>query len=511
MEPNSVRLIKVIFSEVPIPAEMHLRPYNAVSDSETVDRIVEDLIEDTSGGTVFSNEALTKHSSRIMTPANTSKGVIEIDENGWDTQRLAVEMLFEVTGITGQSSMETISGYTDFYGVNPATGSLAGDMTVYVNSHRVARANGVINSQVIRPVNYTSNAGKLEVAACNVRPVDVAEYGIIQEHGMGGGNTGRSVITSMSHTSDRLTSSRRSNSVSSSYLSRLLGAHNTARVSNTDSENNYNPGLGNVAGKFSSIVARSSAVLENSYTTSTTFRAMVDRCSYEASTGFTIDDIANVWPNIYNDDTTILNELDEASPTNIQDEVDSWGGSNSQSAIAHSVMQTMRSIMADYSLSRVDCTLTNRDSFDGAPILKIMHSSASGQVNAREAEMRLNRFKACSENLCHLQIVNRGVSDYELSASINAYGDMFIDVAINGGEMYSYSAPAYCDSLYSPVVTTSSFEVEAVANTLNGLVYDIFDKGVGETRYTESFDDVWNTEPQEQYNNSNDLADLIGG
>jgi hypothetical protein len=61
------------------------------------------------------------------------------------------------------------------------------------------------------------------------------------------------------------------------------------------------------------------------------------------------------------------------------------------------------------------------------------------------------------------QIMSSGVSDFDITMRCVMLGSNDIWISINGGDTIPYSAPAYCDAVYTPVIGASRDDLNELA------------------------------------------------
>lgn len=229
--------------EVPPAPDMFLRPIAA--NYTPKDMVEFDNV--TQGGVLIDKNTLAGVANSILKPAGDPTAITNIAQ-GWGASRFMFVMEIDIRRQTNSVSTEIISGYTNYMGVQPATGSIDPNMEFYVNN-QVTVAQNVVhsshgntwipmvtgNNQVFTPANVATTNTHSGYATGDMlstqRPadlftvpmVDSVAAAVMSDYGQIAPNT------VPRHGGEAIKLSRRSNLSAGSYLSSTLESQRSAR------------------------------------------------------------------------------------------------------------------------------------------------------------------------------------------------------------------------------------------------------------------------------------------
>lgn len=464
---NQVELVSITFIGIPLEAAMHFRPYQSNVNGETLNQ----LETITNGGLNVGTEVFSGIAGRIISPASQAKGTIDIPY-GWKEKRYSIMMIFDVTTSFGVNR-EIITGYTGWAGISNQE-SLDPQMPIYINSHTVAtrrpvEVNGVERNifssggsmQVLSPVsvsNYNESSHEADVL---LRPADIFTHQQLSEINLL--NSGDTDLRS--EMGKGYTPSRKINTIGSRYLSNVCRGYKSSVLNNSESQDE--PGF--IAGAASS----SPTIMETSIHSSVLFSRLKDRTALGETGMVTVAELDAVWPGIMHDQQrkTVIH-LSPDIPADMSGVVSHWGANNVETGIAYTLCQSVPAIMAELLFVTFDFRLTNRHSLDGSVSAVIQGYNFA--VDIIDEPQRLQNMKMVLESDITSQIISRGVSDFDISMRCNIVGSNEVTVAVNGGQPIPFSAPAYCDSAYSPVITDSKLSLDTLTGDMSQMLSAVF-------------------------------------
>ena len=156
-----------------------------------------------------------------------------------------------------------------------------------------------------------------------------------------------------------------------------------------------------------------------------------------------------------------------------------WHGANVESRWAATLTHAVPSILMACGLGSVAFVATNHS---GQTQVKILNGDSFSGFNAEANFMKF------SSRLTREILTDLSYSDsmgYYVEVFCTFGGDTKVRVSVNGGNSIDYVAPTFCDSLFSPVVTSNSAHSSGLATNLYDLTKDIA-SAVMETNVTQS-------------------------
>lgn len=402
--------------------------------------------------------------------------------NGWDTPRLRFMMKVGLTNQIGGTNSIFISGYTDHQGL--INGHLDPNMVFFVNSMTKTR-NTV----------FRTNAGQSNILE------QVGTQQFVTNHSNSNGFDGQSNQIHMMTPGDLF-----SIIGTSALYSNVDNPHDAREIKDVRfavqrggkaaprSLNNANNYIANVLNSYiassNNDVDFQSDPIQSAYTyykNSNTFEgadiwkneffAALDstrnnngidqRPSY-----FSLKDLTNLDPNVLNV-TTFINanpaELHNAGSTSY------WHGADLNTVAATTIASSAPALMNEQLISKIVFTSTNA-TIDGQIATTILFGE--GFANNVDMAGNYERFKTCFNYLVAKDISFNNELSFMIRVQIDLMGQTFIKIKMENLPEQDFAYPTFCDSIFSPVVTSNFSNILHVSNDFNSLMNYVKDATV---------------------------------
>ncbi len=473
-----INLVRATFIGVPLETPIHYRPYQCILDGATVNEI-HDL---THGGINIGASTFSTISGRVLAPTSQSKGVIQLP-HGWGQRRYSVNLEFMVDH-GGMSHIESLQGYTTHDGISRA-GALDPAMGVYINSQTSGKVmNAMVNGvnrqhygssgsmQVLTPVTYVDqgySGGQYPsqaVANVAMRPTDVMKKAQVAS---------LNIQSDIDHTSKIYSgvgeTSTRDNALGNRYLSRVFSGYMQSRGANPGMEDM----IGGVWGEAAS------AVNEIHIEQLLLFRRLQDSTQVNQTNYVTIAELARMWPQIMDPQFTVVHMLNVGGLIDHTQMYEGWGSAVQETALAHVLCQSVPALMGGLLLSAYSFGMTNR-TLTGAT--EITTTGAAFLFDVLDGPKRVAVLEQHIKTEIAGYIASNGVSDFSITMQCVVMGSNTLKISINGGMERSYSAPAYCDSLYAPVIGSGMDQLDRMSSTLAYALENVYDTDSNNAKFT---------------------------
>ncbi len=464
---------------------MFLRPYQMTLDNDYYNRqfgTIVDAVAHTPIGNLDGGALATSLAGVFgISQAPESTNAIGI-ANGWGEKRYTFVLEVRCEYQTGGSTLYKIQGYTDYTGLNLNTFSIDPNMVLYINNIMVLRedvrrtASGNVMTPVLvsdQKLMFDNGASFDHVSTELIRPADV--YQIVDYKAMvDAGDTSR--VFNTGNTINALPKfSRKSNDVPTTFAANMLNAALTC-IPN-----------GNINNDAALRKDAMSYLRENSTVSNEFLHRLADhQATGIASGSFRWRDLTTLDPSILSrhdcmkvveDSETFDNSFATVQHTAGSSEW--WHGANVESRWAATLTHAVPSILMACGLGSVAFVATNHS---GQTQVKILNGDSFSGFNAEANFMKF------SSRLTREILTDLSYSDsmgYYVEVFCTFGGDTKVRVSVNGGNSIDYVAPTFCDSLFSPVVTSNSAHSSGLATNLYDLTKDIA-SAVMETNVTQS-------------------------
>lgn len=387
--------------------------------------------------------------------------------NGWGTTRMRFVMEVE-TALTQNSFMTTyLQGYTDYEDMTIAGRVDDPNMPIYINSvistittmHPTAGPTTRLHSSFNIVVD---NFGKSDITAvidsafayrALIRPKDIFEsiesemtyseyYGDDMSRNQNFGITDtRSMLGVTPQTSTR------NNNVSNTYLARSINALAEAlTVSSFVS-----------TGAVTTYQNASGATAEMNLKSIPFFNVLsdIEDNGYSVSPVFTLSTLALLFPYVGEKLTYVTNDAAVFDPSaSVFDTNDSASlmDITTEARVATSILEAMTTHMSSENISILSFTFTNIVAGGGGPVY--ITSYVLGLARGLDYSPSAERVRRMFLMYTAPEITYNNQLGVSIQAHIDTLGESVISIDIENGGIYTYRFPSFCDSLYSPVITS---------------------------------------------------------
>lgn len=379
-----------------------------------------------------------------------TEGVATIP-NGWRTERLRfiLEIESELNGVLLSSYFQ---GYTEHSDMTNS-GLHDPNMPFYINSvTNVTKTLDPVTKQlIVRPTSVynviTDQFGGKKFSEIFengdehrlIRPLDIVNnmdvssmYGDVTENI-------NSLVGGLTH---KIQTSKRGNNNGVSYFTNTVNAFIEGKS------------MSSLSSDSGDVLKISSTMLSESSLNSLEFIHRLHNLTGEVTpTTFTLGMIEILFPNSSNlifrtqGDTLIT-----ANPIYDSNETEELYKANIETMIATNIVHSINGIMSDNLLSVISLTASNTTGVDFVEVIAPPQSIITGLDTTRYE----NTLKAKVKHVLMPEITRNGLLVVTFTILSDLLGDTLVTVSVNGGPMVPYRLPTFADSLYSPVVTTSS-------------------------------------------------------
>lgn len=480
--------VKSFFVESGTYQPVFLRPYETNYDEQ----VAQDYYVETEGGTKIVPSAFSKISSSILKPTAAHQGTINID-NGWNERRMSFVIEVSVPDSFGDSKNVVLTGYTNHTDVGLTTKAFDPNMRLYLNTSTIVTTlhtrtphGGYTQRKSITDSSHLLNATVMNNIRTNMALQDPYRDGtlwyatpsnVINEMSnikYAGDNQGmygnRQVVDFRQRTSDKdVRRSRRENTIPTTYLSKILRGV-------TDGLTNMGAGIG--VDENDALINASVAVREQQLSVDPLIVELALKTGYGENGFVTWRELTSIVPNL-DAETKFTNRASQVVQTNIPDAVagnfQTWQGATFETSIANSVSQLLPAMMTTCMIGSVTFAFNNDN-----PTLTPVATAINGQTMIDGIPFASMSPTLESRFLSEIapMITNQGRSVVNLFVQCSLGTETYITISRDGEPPVPFCAPTFCDSLYTPVLSTSqqsitdiAVDLQNIANSVNNFNY----------------------------------------
>lgn len=483
-----MHISKVLFVETGTYGDQFYRPYQAEYDGMSERRFVE-VAGDVNRTTPT---MLAGIAGDIVKPQSEVMGQVLIPQ-GWGERRLRFTLEACFTSNGGVMSRQYVSGWTDHVGAT-RSGSIDPRMRLFVNTvvelkdtmqRTVAGAQNIIGvadaSHVISPASKTMSAygyqGYPHQGLDLMTPQDVLMQMMCDDYtGVSSGDvTVENMATGTYENAAR--KSRRSNNISTNYLSRSLNAIAAAELAVLET--------GNITLPQCEVYGNAAQTMMERPIGADKFLALLDeRTTFQQHHSVAWSELLALQPTL--DDVTVIAFCDQQvlRPPSQRGEAESMHGATQETLIATIISQSVPAIMMDLMLTEFSFKATNL-TLDGQPIVTPMHyRSFAEKLDIRPYVQRfIDRFLMEVMN----DITHHNQAGVVIIADVDVLGDSRISVQYNNGQLTPFVIPSFSDARFSPIVTPNRQNLNMLTSALTMMGQHLGQNNVEFTQQTHHF------------------------
>lgn len=480
--------------------DMHRRPYTARADGD----VLRSLQSSTDDWKRVNPENLFKSAGQFLRPSTEAGELVGI-KRGWGERRLRFMMVVKITNfdmeyrnvITGFTDMDDrshgghISPETKFYINNiialrttQRTGRHGqfNQVMVAENSQLLFDLNPVMSAETMRPkdifqIQQSSEAVKMLDDLHDFR--DSFEHQTLEPHQVDYFDTQEKPVVNhldcrlgLNPTTPIRTTDRR-NVMSPHYLSNVLTANNFAR-------GKYNDQLhgGEEAYYESAIDYTRNHLSDNEVGESTLLATLMNNTRFMDNQAFEFSELVDLCPYVTKKITFAKRDKVQHIP-NERGMTAKWTDRTQQALIANIAANTVPGMAMDCIIAKIWFTATN-DTPTGKVSVKL-HNEPRSFAQGIDITYNIRRFQTMVEDYLMNDLTRGGLVRLTLSVRYDAVGDMYIIVQTeNDAQKEEFIAPSFCDSLFSPMLTTRHDDSVNLSNNIRTML-DVDMDDVNET------------------------------
>lgn len=392
--------------------------------------------------------------------------------NGWDTQRSQFIMKIVLTNNIGISNPCFVTGYTDHAGINPVTGAIDPKMIFMVNSITQARA-----VQFRTPMGVTENITSLGTQQLLVD---------VSNSLMNNGYNSQSqfvmrpddIFKTMGNSAMYQQADNPLDMHSIHDTSIKLDARSKGGAKRINNGSNYIADILNSyinAPRDESKAATTSAlemylntnqfekydVYKNDF-----FKVINSRRQGYATYGnsFSFSELTAIDPNVMNVMTFITTKPGELHTAG---QTQHWGGSDLSTVVSSILASSVPSLMTEQLISMIQFKSTN-NTVNGQPRTDIIYGA--GFDSTVDMSQHYENFKHLFEIMILNDVTFGNQIPYMLEMKVSLSGESWIRIKLDNNPMIDYVTPTFCDSLFSPVITSRLDNMFNMSNDMESLI-----------------------------------------
>lgn len=417
------------------------------------------------------NNSTTTHASlfggiagQLVSPSAAPQGSIGI-ANGWDTRRLRFILEYHVQMNTGAYCIYYIQGYTDHPGIimHGPNSKFDDNMLFFINSitaiQRSTVNTGLGTEIVDRVLGFDQLLSRNVFSMPNMyeptnyyslRPTDI--FNGISNNYISQAMPGDMVIDTRNGMLNGVQSSKRDNNISSVYLSKIA---NAAIVGEQMAEYGGN-------NMHSQIEQSKQFVMENFVNENPFITALFSTNSGPMSnkSAFTIRDLENIDPGLSNRANYLAIGEQQKFTIDVRGDSQYWSNTDRETQVAAIISNALPALLTECMMYAIKLRATNR-TFDSDNVIQIANAKSIVGTNGIKL-FELFKGRLASEVIA--DFTYNGMETYDLDIDADIMNNIRIGISLNGGPMCYYDTPAYCDSLLTPLITTSSHQLQSMSH-----------------------------------------------
>lgn len=471
-----------------IPAGTFNQQYHRSLKTNVNEYLIKSLFEKTQSGTVFTPTAVSGLAGTILAPANKPSGEAII-KNGWDGKRFRFVLILDVF-VGNISYVQIATGYTDYQGAT--ANNIDPNLELYFNSFQTFVKKVKITPKgvttVLLPHDVTqlvktqpkSPQGSFLYDHMNpfleqrlLRPQDVFNHLTFNMINKGLEFPGNAINVASSPYSEMcdtrtqpsgvLTASNRKNNNSTSYISSLLTGFSAAKKAHKDTTS-YN--LYTEASVSKEIADKHLASNRTIYKIGTTFQDFTKR-------GYlTYKEIQMVIPELsFVTKILTFDQVKKVRMPHLAGGSESLGIVSKESHASVILANSLPDLMIDSLLGQVAFMATN-NYVDGLIKFTWVDDDAAKALT-EGIEPFINKFVYRLTNEVLFELSNQGATRFELHVFADITDDIRITIGFDGNRPEPYVIPAFCDSIFSPIIGENAADLDTLATSMESLAENV--------------------------------------
>lgn len=468
----TLQVVSFIIQETGSYNDQFLRPYETDISAATMSRIVNLASEAASTGRKILPTSLNQvnDGASLVTPSTRPEAKIEVP-NGWSTRRFRFLLVVDATKHVGGTTRYYYTGYSEHNDCS-INGQIDPRMQFYINSairtritEAVTPMQGIIRQQTFTSGRHVIANNNWSGALANnqqymMRPVDIytnMELNDLRQQSYDVVNDTRIMSQREAAVSEFY------DALPHEYTSKILNTYITAAAAAPT----Y--GAFNTAGDMS--FANAAVGLSMPFASEDPLMPAIAAVrDFGLNTNwFTIGELNRIDPNADNVTKFFPLEAKDYSLIHTAGQTASWHGEDGVTLAAIKIGQAIPALLSTCMLQSVNFSSTN-STITTAPETTISFADGFTKDNI---PARCNAFITRFETEVLPTITYNNQLPYYLEVRANLLNETWIRISINGCPMYDYALPTFCDSLYTPVITSSFDRTQQVASDFSALLSEV--------------------------------------
>lgn len=447
-------LTRALLIYVPGQHTQYHRPYSSTLTPEDVNQ----CLEDTMGGEVITERSLANVASRVLTPQHTPAGQAMI-ANGFETPRFAVFLEITYKGVF-DTRREILTGFTDYAGIHEPTGALDSNMRIFINSRQrlgVTNQNGsshiVLDTDSFLP-KFDANYG-FGTEHVALRPIDLAKTNMVSSYASD--EPKFQTINTLSQLSRKPLAASRQSNIPAHYLSKVLSAYRHTGEEDHD-------GLANLGSRL--YYKRLAANLNETSIESNEYYRALSLNDPANSNNFTFGQLTARWQRPREFFRVVMPGPKKRLYSPLE-HTEHWRGATVETAIAFTLTHAVPTLMLQHMVWEMDLSITNHTP-TGQVVVQFnnVQSMFEGVLDRRRVAA-LER--TLIEDVAKAIMLNR-CNSFHVTMQVSIIDGFKMDIGLNGTlSPVPYSAPLFCDSLFSPMIGVGHESLTRLADGLETL------------------------------------------
>jgi len=467
--PQEIRVVRFIIHETGTYNEQYRRPYVSQLTPQGLNQILETAIQSPRiNAGIFSGL-----SNQVVAPSATYESAIQIP-GGWGERRMKFMMHLEVRYKTGGTVQEVVTGWSE---------TPAGAVSIYgtLDPNTVFRIN---NTMIIRQQMMNTPYGnqmQSSITDCShvlsddtwsgirnnnpkqlmMRPIDIFSgimtSGLQDELNSVGSYDGSITLSNLA------TKSRRTNTISTNYLSDIIRNYTNA---------SHQLGVGDDGTGNMDILSTAQGYAKEMSSARDPFMETIASMTGGAVTNtFTLTDIERLDPNAPNNTKYIKQSTTDKAMAHQAGQTQHWAGSDLHTHVATILSNAVPSIMMNHLITKIAFVSTNMDITGN---LDTRIADLNGFVQNVDMSPHAQAFIAKLENEVLKDIIQNYQIGIGIQMQVDLLGDTWIKLNINNEEI-DFVTPSFCDAVLVPVLTQNPQTSQQLAGDFKTLLDNISD------------------------------------
>lgn len=389
--------------------------------------------------------AINQVAPNIMSLSDVPVAPVNI-ANGWNTERLQIllSVVFWEQSDPNTQYYVYVQGYTDYNDLS-ASGLSDPNMTIFINN--ITRSTKTLN---VASHNYSNmivdsaamlhnNGNMMEVNDRTLRPSDILTN-IITNDTYGDTN----IIHADSAYDNTPKMSKRDNNFGVMHFSKVLSKYVEAdHIANSWGDAGPND-----------VFANASNILTDPTLNGNLFIERLGAINgHMMLNSFKLSDLEKIDPSATLQ-VVERGQVIRTTQTQLDTDVtESLANADIKSRIANEIANSVLMLLSNNMLSSISFTSTN---ITGENIVAITHGQSFIDTDDNAMRSGFNSFTAMWSNIIMPSLTQNNLFVVDMLVDASVFGDVTVALIVNGQGPTTYRIPAYCDSLFSPMVANTA-------------------------------------------------------